>query len=126
MTRGENRGIALTGRLARFLPGEFGADTVPVLSDSSKMAPQVSRKKSRQVVEEESDTDIQTSPPPIYRDTLCTFAKGDSLRWYEVYREFAITEDEFPEDLPDREVYLKVKRSKLHLAGAHPAIFPCP
>ena len=106
--------------------GEFRADTVPILSDSSNMAPRVSRRRSRQVVEEESDTDIQTSPPPIYKDTLCTFAKEDSLGWYEVYRDFSITEDEFPEDLPDREVYLKVKKSKLHLAGSHPAIFPCP
>ena len=106
--------------------GEFRADTVPVLSDSGNMAPRVSRRRSKLVVEEESDTDIQTSPPPIYRDTLCTFAKEASLRCYEVYREFAIPEEEFPEDLPDREVYLKVKKSKLHLAGSHPAIFPCP
>ena len=33
---------------------------------------------------------------------------------------------EFLEDLPDREIYLQVKSSKIHLAGAHPAIFPCP
>ena len=48
------------------------------------------------------------------------------MRWYQVYHEFATSEEEFPEDLPDREIYLAVKKSKLHLAGAHPAIFPCP
>ena len=32
---------------------------------------------------------------------------------------------EFLEDLPDREVYIKVKRSKIHYAAAHPPIFPC-
>ena len=82
---------------------EFGADTIPVLSDSSNMAPPVSRKKGKKVVEEESDTDVKISRLLIYRDTLCTFTKGDSLRWYEVYHEFTIKEAEFPEDLPDRD-----------------------
>ena len=68
--------------------------------------------------------DMPMSPPPIYRDNLCTFVKGDSMRWYQVCQEFARTE--FPEDLPDQEIYIQVKRSKLHLAGAHPAIFACP
>ena len=110
------------------MTGEFEADLecIPVPSDSNDMGPPTSQKKDKHVVVEDIETDMQTSPPPIYRDTLCTFAKGDIMRWYQVYHEFTITESEFPEDLPDREVYLKVKRSKLHLAGAHPAIFPCP
>ena len=45
------------------------------------------------------------------------------MRWYQVYQEF--TWQEFPEDLPDWELYIQVKRSKLHLIGAHPDIFPC-
>ena len=110
------------------MTGELEADAecIPVLSDSSDMAPPVSWKQDKHVAVEDVEMDIPVSPPPIYRDTLCTFAKGDNMRWYQVYHEFAITEEEFLEDLPDREVYLKVKRSELHLAGAHPAIFPCP
>ena len=104
---------------------EGDAECIPVLSDSSDMATPVSRKKDKQVVEEVEELDM-ISPPPIYRDTLCTFAKEDSMRWYQVYHEFAIPEEEFPEDLPDREIYLAVKRSKLHLARVHLAIFPCP
>ena len=106
--------------------GELQADAecIPVLSDSSDMEPPVSRKKDKHVAMEDIETDIQISPPPIYRDTLCTFAKGDNMRWYHVYQEF--TKTEFLEDLPDREIYSNVKRSKLHLVGAHPTIFPCP
>ena len=89
------------------LTGELQGDIecIPVLSDSSDMAPPVSRKKDKHVEVEEVEMDIPVSPPPIYRDTLCTFAKGDSMQWYQVYHEFTITEAEFPEDLPDREVY---------------------
>ena len=108
------------------MTGEFKVDLECILipSYSSDMGPLVSRNKSKSLEAEDIEMDIPMSPPPIYRDTLCTFAKGDSMRWYQVYQEFARTE--FPEDLPNREIYLKVKRSKLHLAGAHPAIFPCP
>lgn len=45
------------------------------------------------------------------------------MSWYQVYQEFA--RPEFPKDLPDRKIYVQVKRSKLHYAGVHPAIFPC-
>ena len=68
----------LTGEL------EGDAECIPVLSNSSDMAPPVSQKKDKQVVEEDIDTDMQMSPPPIYRDTLCTFAKGEIMRWYQV------------------------------------------
>ena len=100
-------------------------ECIPVLSDSSDMAPPLSRRKDKRIVEE-IDELVVVSPPPIFRDTLCTFSKDDSMRWYQIYQAFAKLPEEFPEDLPDREVYLAVKRSKLHLAGAHPAIFPCP
>ena len=45
------------------------------------------------------------------------------MNWYQVYQEF--TKPKFPEDLPNRQVYVQVKRSKLHYVGAHPPIFPC-
>ena len=57
------------------------------------------------------------SPSPTYGDTACIFNKGESMNWYQV--------PEFPKDLPDRQVYVQVKRSKLHYAGAHPPIFRC-
>ena len=106
------------------MTGEFeeNLDCIPIPSDSSDMGPLVSRKKGKSLEAEDIEMDIPMSPPPIYRDTLCTFAKGDSMCWYQVYQEF--TQQEFQEDLPDREVYIQVKRSKLHLAGAHLAIFP--
>ena len=63
------------------------------------------------------------SPPPTYGDTASIFIKGESMNWYQVYQEFA--KPEFPEDLLDQQVYVQVKRSKLHYAGAHPPIFPC-
>ena len=63
------------------------------------------------------------SPPPIYGDTACVFSKGESMSWYQVYQEFA--QPEFPENLPDQEVYVQVKRSKIHYARANPSIFPC-
>ena len=62
------------------LTGELEEDTecIPVLSDSSDMAPPLSWKKDKQVVEEVEELDM-ISPPPIYRDTLCTFAKEDNM-----------------------------------------------
>ena len=103
---------------------EVELECIPVPSDSSDMGPPVSQKKYKSLAVEDVEMDMPMSPPLIYRDTLCTFSKGNSMRWYQVYQEFSRTE--FLEDLPDREIYLKVKRSKLHLTSAHPAIFPCP
>ena len=69
------------------MTGEFEADLecIPVPSDSSDMGPPVSRKKGKSLEAEDIEMDIPMSPPPIYRDTLCTFAKGDSMCWYQVY-----------------------------------------
>ena len=71
--------------------GEFEAnlECIPVPSDSSDMGPPVSRKKGKSLEAEDIEMDMPMSPPPIYRDTLCTFSKGDSMRWYQVYQEFA-------------------------------------
>ena len=65
------------------MTGELEADAecIPVLSDSSDMAPPVSWKKDKHMAVEEVEMDILVSPPRIYRDTLSTFAKGDSVRW---------------------------------------------
>ena len=75
------------------MTGEFEADLecIPVPSDSSDMGPLVSQKKDKILVVEDVEMDMPISPPPIYRNTLCTFAKGDSMRWYQVYQEFART-----------------------------------
>ena len=72
------------------LTGEIQEDIecIPVLSDSSDMAPPLSRRRDKKVVEEIDELEV-VSPPPIYRDTLCTFAKDDSMRWYQIYHEFA-------------------------------------
>ena len=66
------------------MTGEFETDLecIPVLSNSSDMGPPVSRKKDKHLVVEDVEMDMPMSPPPIYRDTLCTFAKGDSMHWY--------------------------------------------
>ena len=73
------------------MTSEFEADLecIPVLSDSSDMGPPVSRKKDKHLAVEDVEMELPMSPPPIYRDTLCTFSKGDSMRWYQVYVEFA-------------------------------------
>ena len=73
------------------MTGEFEADLecIPVPSDSSDMGPPVSRKKDKSLEVEDIEMDIPMFPPPIYRDTLCTFSKGDNMCWYQVYQEFA-------------------------------------
>ena len=73
------------------MTGEFETDLecVPVSSDSNDMGPPVPQKKNKSLEAEDIEMDIPMSPPPIYRDTLCTFAKGDSMCWYQVYQEFA-------------------------------------
>ena len=65
------------------MTGEFEADLecIPVPSDSSDVGPPVSRKKDKSLEAEDVEMDIPMSPPPIYRDTLCTFSKGDNMRW---------------------------------------------
>ena len=64
------------------MTGEFEADLecIPVPSDSSDMGPPVSLKKDKSLEAEDVEMDIPMSSPPIYRDTLCTCAKGDSMR----------------------------------------------
>ena len=62
-------------------------------------------------------------PNPIYRDTTCVLRKGDKIIWYQIYQEF--TKPNFLEYLPSQQVYVHVKRSKLHYVGAHPPIFLC-
>ena len=69
------------------------------------------------------EEELQFSPAPMYGDSVCTFGRGDSMTWYQIYQEF--TKPDFPEDLPDRQVYIQVKWSKLHYTAAHPPIFPC-
>ena len=105
--------------------GEFKVELecVSISSDSSDMGPPAVRKKNKSPEKEDTEMEIPMSPTPIYRDTSCTFSKGDNMNWCQVYQEFAWPE--FPEDLPDRKIYVQFKRSKLHYAGAHHAIFPC-
>ena len=72
------------------MTGEFEADLecIPIPSDSSDMGPPVSWKKDKSLVVEDVEMDMPMSPPLIYRDTRCPFAKGDSMRWYQVYQDF--------------------------------------
>ena len=69
------------------MTGEFEAELecIPIPSNSSDMGPPVGRKKGKSLEEEDIEMDIPMSLPPIYRDTLCTFSKGDSMSWYQVY-----------------------------------------
>ena len=92
-------------------------------SASSDMKPPTVRRKNKSPEIDITEIKVLTSPPPIYGDTTCVFSREESMSWYQVYQEF--TQPEFPEDLPDREVYMQVKRSKIHYVGAHPSIFPC-
>ena len=64
------------------MTGEFEAnlECIPVLSDSSEMGPPVSWKKDKHFVVEYVEMDMPMSPHLIYRDTLCTFSKMDSMR----------------------------------------------
>ena len=73
------------------MTGEFEAELecIPVPSDTSDMGPLVSRKKYKHLTVEDVEMDMPMSPPPIYRDTLCTFSKGDNMCWYQVYQAFA-------------------------------------
>ena len=98
------------------LEGEL--ECISISSASSDMGPPTVRKKNKSPEIEITEGELPMSPPPIYGDTACTFSKGESMSWYQVYQEFA--QSEFIEDLPDRQVYVQVKRSKLHYPGAHP------
>ena len=98
------------------MPGNLKAELecISFSSASSDMGPpSVCRKKKSPKIEISED-EIPMSPPHTYGDTTCIFNKGESMSWYQVYQEFA--KPEFPKDLPDRHVYVQVKRSKLHYA----------
>ena len=96
------------------MPGnlEEELEWVSIYSASSDMGPPVICKKNKSLEIEITESEIPMSPPPIYGDTTCTFSKGESMSWCQVYQEFA--QPEFLEDLPDRQVYVQVKRLKLH------------
>lgn len=61
--------------------------------------------------------------PPIFTDTACNINKTTRLSWYEIYEELA--ERDIPETQEDFQVYINIKRSRLHKVVAHPPVFPC-
>ena len=73
------------------MPSEFEADLecVSISSDSSDVGPLAVHKKNKSPEIEDIEMEIPMYPPLIYRDTTCTFSKGDSMSWYQVNQELS-------------------------------------
>lgn len=61
--------------------------------------------------------------PPIFTDMACNINKTTKLSWYDIYEEF--TKRDIPETYENFQVYINVKRSRLHKIAAHPPVFLC-
>lgn len=61
--------------------------------------------------------------PPIFEDAACNISKIIRLSWYTIYEEFS--KKDIPETQEDFQVYINVKKSKLHNVVAHPPVFLC-
>ena len=65
------------------LEGEL--ECVSISSTSSDMGPPEVHKKNKSPEIEITEGEILMSPPLIYGDTACTFSRGESMSWYQVY-----------------------------------------
>lgn len=58
---------------------------------------------------------------PTVGDTACNISKNTRISWYTVYKEFS--KKYILETQEDFQVYINVKKSKLHKVATHPRFF---